>query len=374
MEHNLVFKDKALLEKARSFLKNVTKEDRVAIIHHTDSDGICSGTLLMNTIERLRKSPADLRHNQKSNEHKLTPQTIDLLRGHEITKLIITDITADEGEEALKTVAEFADVLLIDHHKVMHTFPYNRHILMVKPQLIYENADPAKYCCSKFVYDICSPLVNLSDRDWVACVGTIGDISTTAWPEFVTKVHEKYKVPLEPDYFATTLGKVSTYLTDAEAFDPTLVGTCVSVIMDSKSPEDVLHSELHAYHLKVKDEFAHWMGVLEEQAEVSDRLIMMQLQPKFNIKSALSTTFSQRFPHHVLVLYTQIGDKITISMRSSDYSCRMNDLIEFAVKGLANAQGGGHIPAAGGSILATDLPVFKERVMNAITSNKFKNT
>ena len=46
------------------FISGISKNDRVAVMHHTDPDGVSSGVIMSKVIERTRGKKIDLRWNQ----------------------------------------------------------------------------------------------------------------------------------------------------------------------------------------------------------------------------------------------------------------------------------------------------------------------
>ena len=51
---NMEIINQELINKSLEILKNITKKDKVCVIHHTDPDGVSSGVILAKAIERLR--------------------------------------------------------------------------------------------------------------------------------------------------------------------------------------------------------------------------------------------------------------------------------------------------------------------------------
>ena len=52
-------KNHELFARAHSFLSALKKADKVAVIHHTDADGVCSGVLAARAIENFRENKVD---------------------------------------------------------------------------------------------------------------------------------------------------------------------------------------------------------------------------------------------------------------------------------------------------------------------------
>ena len=71
---------KELKERFRKFIDGLSKEDVVAVMHHTDSDGVCSGVIMAKLVERKRGKKIDLRVNQEASDVAVLGKTIEKLR------------------------------------------------------------------------------------------------------------------------------------------------------------------------------------------------------------------------------------------------------------------------------------------------------
>jgi len=168
------FKNQALVNRFKKFITSITSKDRVAVIHHTDPDGVCSGVIISKVVERIRGKKIDLRINQYHAAHRILDETIKQLKKKKINKVITTDLATDEDPINIRKLAKFADILIIDHHPVLHKFPL-KNVIVIKSKLI---SSKAPYCASKMCYDLGSLVKDVSDLDWLAVVGSIGDIAT----------------------------------------------------------------------------------------------------------------------------------------------------------------------------------------------------
>ena len=71
-------------------------------------------------------------------------------------------------------------VVVIDHHSLYNDIESAR-LLLLKPQLLWDDKDPAAYASSKLVYDLVQRVVDVSDLAWIACIGIIGDCAGDRW-------------------------------------------------------------------------------------------------------------------------------------------------------------------------------------------------
>jgi len=98
------------IEQARGFLNEITSENKVAIIHHDDTDGFVSGVLL---YDFCRKKGANVGHFCFSNGGD-QDKMIKKIKNSDVV------LIADFGPSSVSKILEFAKdkkVLYIDHHK-----------------------------------------------------------------------------------------------------------------------------------------------------------------------------------------------------------------------------------------------------------------
>ena len=357
----------AIEKKFIEFIRGIAKSDRVAVVHHTDPDGVSSGVIAAKTVERVREKKIDLRWNQRSGDIQINDDTIKTLKKHKINKVIITDLGVDQDPSTLKKVAEFADVLILDHHKIYNDVNKG-NILMIKSQHVSEEIEPASYCASKLCYDLGSSVCDLDDLDWVSCIGIIGDCAYPQWKPFVDKVLKKYGIRNEKEIFDTKLGEVASLLSESESYAQENVEKCFQVLYDAKGYKDVLSSSLKRFHEKVKKEVDKWKRLVKEKAEYYDGLIIFMVDSKYHIKSSLSTHLSFKFPHKTVIVMQPTDGMVSVSARRQDREMPMNTLLEQAIVGLEGANAGGHVPAAGGKVRQEDLFLFKKNILK-LTEN-----
>jgi single-stranded DNA-specific DHH superfamily exonuclease len=360
------FKNKKLVNKFKDFVSSITKKDRVAVIHHTDPDGVCSGVIASKLIERIRNKKIDLRINQKGNIHYITNHTLKELKRKKINKVIITDLVVDETPEGVKKLSKFADVLIIDHHPVYKSLK-RKNITLIKSSLV-SNIPPVRYCAAKLTYDLGNILIDLSDLDWIAASGSIGDIAVAPFKSWLNTVFKKYKIKTNKDLFKTPLGKVAILISSAESFDNKNVKLCYDVVYKAKSYKDVLNSRLKKFRKKIDKELQYYIKNLKRFAEIYPKLnlIIYEINPEYNTKSPLCTLLGIKYPHKTILTVSKKKDKVAISARRGDSNVSVNKLLENAVKGMPHANAGGHVPSAGAVVPKKYYKKFKKRIINIL--------
>ena len=350
------------IAKFEHFFRSITPEDKVAVIHHTDPDGVCSGVIAAKLVERLRGRRVDLRYNQRSDEHYLKERTLHLLHQRGINKVIFTDLSIDEKIEPLKKLEAFAQLLVLDHHKIINDIS-SKQTVLVNSSFV-SKIPSAKYCAAKLVYDLGKRLVDISDLDWVAAVGVIGDMGGDVWSDWLAKVFRKYNLTPTKDWFHTPLGKVSAILSAAESYnDRQNVPLCFKTVYTAKNYKDIMKSQLLRFKKAVEGELSKWLKLLKKQAVVTPDYVLFMVVPRYNIKASLSTILSLQFPHKTIVVYELRGQYFHVSARRRDGKKDMSHLMKASTSELVGASAGGHVPAAGATVRTVDFSKFLKKLI-----------
>jgi single-stranded DNA-specific DHH superfamily exonuclease len=367
-------KNMQLMNRFESWMKGLQLGDKIAVLHHTDPDGISSAVVMNKAIEKIRGKKIDLRINQKSDELFISNESYKQLRAHHINKIIILDMCVDQfinhsKGSTLKKIQKFANILILDHHKLYNDVNSKKCIL-IKPQMLFTGIDPASYCCSKLTYDLCMNIIDISEADWIAALGIIGDCAYPSWNEFIHSTLKKYHIPLTKDILKTRLGKITELIFYAEAYDSKKIGQCFEILNTAHIYQDVLKSSLHRYRKTVEQEISYWKSNVVRLAYhyPQQELIFDFIKPKYPIKAAISTMISYKYPHTTVIIAQDMNNGIIqLSARRRDNKVAVNALLEKATKGLKDAQGGGHATAAGGVLRTKDIFAFKENVLRLLS-------
>ncbi len=360
-------KKQALKQKFREFIEGLSKDDIVAVVHHTDPDGVCSGVIMAKLVEKARGKQIDLRLNQASSDIPITDETVEKLRQANANKVITADLCVDQAPKNIREIEKFAEILVIDHHKVYEDIGSERTVF-IKPHFITDK-NPAAYPASKLCFDLASEVADMKSLDWVAAIGLIGDCAFNSWKDFLDEVFSKYNVEKKQDIFETELGKAASLVSDAECYDNSKVEESFDVVYGASSPSDVLNSSLQKYRESVENEIEYWINHINEFAEFFDdiSLIFYMIKAKYKIKAPTNTRLSLKHPDKTIILLQESKNgMISISGRRRDEKVAVNDLLEKSVKGLEGASAGGHVPAAGAKIKKEDLQKFKENLINIL--------
>ncbi|MBI5398862.1 DHH family phosphoesterase [Candidatus Woesearchaeota archaeon] len=358
------------IERFDAFVKSITVNDRIALVHDTDPDGICSGVLVATSVERIRQKPVDLVISKDHGKVTLTDGNLKMLQQHKINKLFTTDLGVDGDPATLKRAEETCEIIIFDHHKLVNDVNSPRTIL-IKSQYLVTRIDPSQYPASKLVYDLFSRHVDLSDRDWLAAAGLIADASAKTWQTFLDVLFVKYGEKKLDNIFDTPFGMVGRIITSTIGIEEGQVSALFECVLEAKSYRDILASRFRKYEEKYSAELQRCINEHKKKAEFHRELERMwyEIKSPYKINSPVSTILSfmpEYLSTTIIVLQDMHDGFYAISGRRQDGKVAMNDLLADCVNGLENANGGGHRPAAGAKVAKKDLQIFKERFMKAL--------
>ncbi len=358
------------MQKAAEFIKNCS--EKTAIIYDVDGDSIGSAGIISKVIERL--------FGYVPKAHVINHDMFAIDRGiyknvqkDKIKNLIMVDFAVDEQPEYVVKLAEKAKILVIDHHQLHGDMNKIENILYVNPHLWKSEVEPVKYCVSKMTYDICEKITDIKELGWLAGIGIINDSCGVQWKEFLDSVYKIYPVlkkGSEPYSFDSNLGLINHMIT-AGYYHSGLRGArlAYSACLEVETPLDLLEARTPKARLlkrmydevqaDIRNAVDNWRDCAEEHGD----LAFVTLKTKFPVGSPVSTMLGIRNPDRTMVIMRQKGDSFHASFRRNDCKHNMGKLATEATKGLENANGGGHIPAAGAHFLKKDLEKFKENVL-----------
>ncbi|MBS3148180.1 DHH family phosphoesterase [Candidatus Woesearchaeota archaeon] len=341
------------MQKLREWIKNLKPEQKIAVVHDRDADGMCAALLVMKGFERLNL-PRPVRLNQKLGEKTITQATIRKLRKLCVTAVITTDMAVDQNPLSIKELEKFCKVLVFDHHKP------SADIHSDKTTVIRSQDFTEKYCpTSKLVFDLFEKITTCSGLEWVASVGTIADGGYEQWKDVVDyTIKTKGTTFDDLKKIGVVIGSVSLHE------DEQLIDALFWKIYEADHPIEVASDkEYEQYINDIDNEIERWFKKHKQKAKFVGDRIYYKLKPKYSVSSPLSTKLWDVYPNKTIVLVQDRGKKfLEISLRRQDSKVDVAALVQELIKDLPEAKGGGHPRAAGGKILRKSLKEFEKRL------------
>lgn len=329
------------------FVNSISKEDNVALLTHNDLDGIASVIFLEEIL------------NKKGIKIKFIdflgykPDVLDLiypkLKSKKINKIFLTDFGIDLSFlDVFEKLRKDFDVFLIDHHQINPKLKNTKNIIKT------ESGD----CSSYTIY-------NLGDfgkqLGWLVCSSMISDMAyhKKETLDFIKNFYPK--INLENIYNSIP-SEISKDIASALVYYKDNI-IKVYELVKNENLKELKHCR-EIIDLEIKRLLSDFEKNTEFYSEKDIYLYIFN--SKFDINSILSTILSQKNPNSSFIIAHNKNDGfLYMSARDQSKKVDMNKLMQKGIKGLKNAVGGGHIPAAGGRIMKKDLEKFKENILNS---------
>ncbi|MEI7961679.1 MAG: DHH family phosphoesterase [archaeon] len=261
----------------------------------------------------------------------------------------VSEIIADLGN----ATGPFLD---IDHHQRDVVRGNAFKSIVIKPSSFSE-IEPSKYPTSKMVFDL------FGGRDWICSIGVIGDFAMDTWGDFLKKTATKHK--LAPKKLAT-LAEIVECITSQYSEK---INSLAEFLISVKSPKLLLTSE----YVGLKKLFDARLKLLKEkfykENECYDDAQLCFFKSDNRFSGKLSTIISTDLPNKTIIIFEQPGDSIKCSIRRQDFNVNCGNLARAGVKDIPQANGGGHIPAAGAHFPPQYLDQFKKNVRMYLLEN-----
>lgn len=330
-----------------NFLDSISKEDRVAIMTHTDLDGLASG-VFMEQIFKARGIPVEYIAFLGIGEDMVKAASVKL-REKEISKVVFMDIGIDSIDyDGFRELREEMDVFLIDHH------PMNEAIKDMSNIIKTDSRD----CAAMVVFELGRGIIDAPEWDWLNCAAIFSDFS------HVEEKNLKYIQSIYPD---VTFDNISSTIPGINARKAS--SALIYYKHDIKYVYELVRGrkmdELTEAHEIIEEEIDRLVDDFSKNKQYySDRnLYFYEVVSRFKVMSYAISLVSKMSPNDTFIFMFRDGNYVKFSGRNSNEKVDINALMKHCIKGLPNATGGGHKAASAARIRAEDLDLFKERLL-----------
>lgn len=337
---------KELILPAVNFIELIKPKDKVVIVHGHDADSICSAAILYKLIKGRKNTPILVVSELNS---QLKERTFNKIKQIKPSYTIVVDI-ANVGVEIITKMIKFSRVMIIDHH-----IPKGYvKITYINPRIFEkETYLPTTYIC----YKIYEKFFNPKEISWIAGIGCLGDMGLKNCLDLFNKIKIDYKKlvdDLEPNdeilIENSLLGKL-TMMIESGMMVKNAIGASftLKVLNGVKKYEDVMNNKtLTKYYKICKNEFEKIRLDFEKNKKIIDSILLYEIKSKIRLKSSFSTYVERKFDDKVIVIYQKDSEYYGISLRKGkNIKIDLDNLAKESIRGIKNADGGGHPDAAG---------------------------
>jgi single-stranded DNA-specific DHH superfamily exonuclease len=329
------------------FISELNDKDRVALISHgADIDGIVSAKIIDSVI-----NPDFIKFVGYT---EINSELVEELRNAEVNKVIFSDIHLKEGD-ILKEIEKFAEILIIDHHIIFRDFNSSRIVFMSAKGL----------CASYLAYYLFSKVQNLERFDWLTAVACVADFTYQENSKWMYSVFKKYgdKFVIGQDNLIMPGGKFWQVYEDLALAIVYFQGDVIKVFNAiGEGFGNIGH--LAGYAGAVREYMEESIERFERGRKEIKGRIFWEFAPRYKVGAMIATLVSSKAKYHskTIIIGRNEGNVYSISARRQDGKEDMNVLLMNLTSGFQNADGGGHIKAAGGYVSLKDKAEFIKRL------------
>lgn len=320
------------------------KNQKTAIISHIDLDGLAAAKMVNQVVK------ADI---IKFVEYEqLNENLVKELIKHKIKKVIFTDLYI-KFFDFVKSLEKFADVLILDHHLSPDT--NSDKTVFIKCEQGYS----AGYLC----YYLFSKIKNIEKIDWLVACSCISDFAHIKTKEWLENIFKKYGDTLEyeRDYVRKS-GKFWDLQYEISLGLIFFKGKDMKKMFDGIGEKFGDIGSLKKYSHAIKKDIEDVLKDFSKNKEAFNNGWFYEIHPKFLISSIVSTILSGREVHKTFVIIKEEEKLFRISVRRQDKKVDCDKLLKKILAGLKDADGGGHVAAAGGRFMKKDLSEVRKRL------------
>src|SRR3989344_1013620 len=260
------------------FIKNLNDKDNIALVSHTDLDGIGAAKIVNEVV--------DARIVKFVNYKDINLDLVEELKKENIEKVIFTDLYFKD-KLILSEINKFAQILIIDHHPF--DIDYNSE------KIIFMNSSGKGFCATYLCYYLLSKIKNLEYYDWLVASACLADYCYKSNQNWMKQVYKKYGDEFEmEDLFVRKSGKMWDLQYKLSLFiiyyDDNLKEVYEKI---NRNLEKI--DNFNEYSSKVLLEIESALKKFEkEKIKINDGYLW-EITPHFHIKSILINEISARY-------------------------------------------------------------------------------
>lgn len=330
-----------------NFINSIGKEDGVAVITHTDLDGVASAIL----IDKILKSKGVEIKKLFFINLKQSGMFDEALKETEpkINKIFVTDINISSDFAGFEKLKQKAEVFVVDHH------PYN---VAPSPYIIKTRTED---CTAFTIYNLAEKAFDLERFRWLVCSTMVSEMS------YIDESNLRF---IQGIYLGVTFENINN--SDPGEIAKIIASSLIYFKGKEKKIFDLVSKnelgKLEKYYEVIEDEVIKYIDKFrkEEKFYPEKNIHIFYDNPKFSITSIVTTLLSMEKPDDTFIFVSDIEDSpgfLKVSSRNQGGKVDLNLLMRQGVSGLENSNAGGHFRASGAVLMKKDFQKFKENLL-----------
>jgi single-stranded-DNA-specific exonuclease len=322
-----------------AFLGATPRDVRVLVFHDFDADGVTAAIVLQRTLERLGFTNV-LRMATLRERDAWSDANRARIAATEPHTLFVLDL----GSRDAPLLAR-ARCCLIDHHRP-DGVPSGALLLSAYAW------DPIPNT-SLLVYDLCAPLAEIEDLDWIAAIGALSDVGERAPFPLLASVRKRYAI--------TDLKEATALVNAARRASDYQPENAARALLAHASPRELVRSEsADVAALRVaREEVQREMGEAKKAApKFSGSVALVRVRSSCQVHPVIAQIWRTRLPKYIVIVANDgyLPGRVNFSARSAPGV----DLITLLRANGIDARG--HDQATGGSVTTEEWAALLEKL------------
>ncbi len=316
----------------REFLDRLSHGPTVAVVCHSDVDGIAAGAILTRALRQLGHTVAtDV---TGKGEHAWSSGVHDRLLPREPQALIVADLGSRD-----RPILDDVPMLLIDHHRPEGVAP-NATLLTGYGQEPTPTSGLLAYWCAAAVTPV-------DDLCWIAALSILSDIGDKAQFTLLDEAKRRYK--------ATPLRDATTLLNAPRRSPSGDARPALQLLLTSDSPQAIIRGSAPEVALlkQAKTEVNRAFAEAKKAApRFSGNVAAIQIHTPCQIHPLIAQIWRTRLPKYIVMGINTgyVPGYVHFSARASRELNVLEFLREHAPTDAGEAYGHGHDQASGGAL------------------------
>jgi len=314
-----------------TFLQSCKPEETIVCLHDSDADGVTAGVLWQRAMERLGfQNLTRLAPDRERNAW--TPSNRATLSALKPQKLFVMDLGAQPEQ-----VLEGVPTCFIDHHRPEGVHPDDTLISAYSWEPIPNT--------SLLIYELCEGMVDLSDLEWVATVGTLSDLGEKAPFEIIARAKKKYTAKYLKE--ATALVNASRR---ASSYDPE---SAARALLNHASPRELVESQSGAVQVlaSAREEVKRELEEGKKKApKFAGQVALIEVDSPCQVHPLIAQIWRTRLPKFIVICANAgyLPGRVNFSARAGKQFNVLDFLNGFDIGEGEGSYGHGHDQASGG--------------------------
>lgn len=320
-------------EAFRTFIAQSDRSNSLVVLHDCDADGVTAGVVLQLALERALFEKVTLVVPDRD-RNAWTPANRERVQAVSPDRLFVLDL----GSQSEPVIAG-VPTCFIDHHRPEGVGPGDTLISAYTWELIPNT--------SLIVWELCKEIADVSDIDWIAAIGTIGDLGEKAPFEMLTIAKKKYTAK-----YLKEAGALINAARRASSYKPEVAAKAILTSSDPRSLVNSTTAEVE-YLRSAKAEVNAALQEAKKAAPVfSGNVALVRVNSPCQIHPLIAQSWRTRLPKYIVIVANEgyIRDRINFSVRTASGINVLDFLRSFDLSAGEGSYGHGHDSASGGSL------------------------